>query len=42
YATFKLECLKMKRHLGHFALRAHLYLKAIRVAFAELQALKAA
>ena len=42
YAVFKLECLKMKRHLNHFSLRAHLYLKAIRVAFAELQALKAA
>jgi len=42
YATFKLECLKMKRHLNHFALRAHLYLKALRVAFDELQTLKAA
>jgi hypothetical protein len=42
YATFKLECLKMKRHLNHFALRAHLYLKALRVAFDELQILKAA
>lgn len=42
YATFKLECLKMKRHLSHFTLRAHLYLKAIRVAFDELQVLKAA
>jgi hypothetical protein len=42
YATFKLECLKMKQHLSHFALRAHLYLKAIRVAFNELQVLKAA
>lgn len=42
YATFKLECLKIKRHLNHFALRAHLYLKATRVAFDELQALKAA
>jgi hypothetical protein len=42
YATFKLECLKMKRQLNHFALRAHLYLKAIRVAFEELQTLKAA
>jgi len=42
YATFKLECLKMKQHLSHFALRAHLYLKAIRVAFDELQTLKAA
>ena len=42
YATFKLEVLKMKQHLSHFALRAHLYLKAVRVAFDELQALKAA
>lgn len=42
YATFKLECLKIKRHLNHFALRAHLYLKATRTAFDELQALKAA
>jgi hypothetical protein len=42
YAFFKLECLKIKHHLNHFALRAHLYLKAIRVAFHELQLLKAA
>lgn len=42
YATFKLECLKIKRRLNHFALRAHLYLKATRTAFDELQALKAA
>jgi hypothetical protein len=42
YAFFKLECLSIKRRLNHFALRAHLYLKAIRVAFAELQTLKAA
>jgi len=42
YAFFKLECLSIKRHLNHFALRAHLYLKAIRVAFDELQVLKAA
>ena len=42
YAFFKLEGLKIKRHLNHFALRAHLYLKAIRVAFDELQLLKAA
>ncbi len=42
YAFFKLECLSIKRHLNHFALRAQLYLKAIRVAFDELQILKAA
>jgi len=37
-----LECLSIKRRLNHFALRAHLYLKAIRVAYDELQTLKAA
>jgi len=42
YAVFKLECLSIKRRLNHFALRAPLYLKAIRVAFDELQSLKAA
>ena len=42
YAFFKLECLKIKRHLNHFALRTHLYLKAIRVAYDELQVLKTA
>ena len=42
YAVFKLECLSIKRRLNHFALRAHLYLKAIRVAYDELQVLKAA
>ena len=42
YAVFKLEYLKMKQHLSHFAVRAHLYLKAIRTAFDELQTLKAA
>jgi len=42
FAFFKLECLKIKRKLKHFALRSHLYLKAIRVAYEELQVLKAA
>lgn len=42
YAVFKLERLKMKHNLNHFALRSHLYLKAIRIAFDELQVLKAA
>lgn len=41
-AFFKLECLKIKRPLNLFALRSHWYLKAIRVAFDELQVLKAA
>jgi len=38
YAMFKLECLKTKQHLSHFALRAHLFLKATRIAVDELQA----
>lgn len=42
YAVFKLECLKIKRNLNHFALRSFLYLKATRIAYSELQALKAA
>ncbi len=42
YAVFKLECLKMKHHINHFALRTQLYIKAIRVAFDELQSLKPA
>ncbi|MBL1173281.1 MAG: IS701 family transposase, partial [Chloroflexi bacterium] len=42
FAFFKLECLKIKRKLKHFALRSHLYLKAIRVAYEKLQVLKAA
>jgi hypothetical protein len=42
FAFFKLECLKIKRKLKHFALRSPWYLKAIRMAYEELQALKAA
>ena len=41
YAVFKLERLKIKQKLNHFALRASLYIKATRSAFDELQALKA-
>lgn len=41
-AVFKMECLKIKTKLNHFALRSKLYLKAIRSAFDELQKLKAA
>jgi hypothetical protein len=36
----QLEFLKIKRRLNHFALRAHLYLKATRAALDELQILK--
>ena len=42
YTIFKLEYLKMKPRLNHFAMRSHLYLKTIRVTFDELLTLKAA
>ena len=42
YAAFRLEGLRLKLGMNHFALRAKLYLKAIRRAFDELQLLKAA
>jgi hypothetical protein len=42
YAAFRLEGLSVKHRINHFALRSKLYLKAIRYAFDELQALKAA
>lgn len=42
YAVFKLECLKIKHRLNHFALRSKIYLNALKSAFQELQMLKAA
>ena len=39
YAAARLEGLRSKHRLKHFALRARLYLKAIRSAFEELQML---
>ncbi len=42
YAIFKLECLKIKHHFNHFALRSKIYLKALKSAYDELQVLKAA
>lgn len=42
YAVFKLECLKLKHKTNHFALRAKLFIKATRQAYAELQTLLAA
>ncbi|MDQ1340933.1 MAG: hypothetical protein QG567_2091 [Campylobacterota bacterium] len=41
-AVFKLECLKIKHSLNHFAIRAKLFIKANQVAFTELQRLKGA
>ena len=42
YAAGRLEGLRIKHRLNHFALRSRLYLKAIRYAFDELQKLKTA
>lgn len=41
-AVFKMEKLKMSTRLNHFALKSKLYLKAIKTAFEELQAMKTA
>jgi DDE superfamily endonuclease len=41
YAFFKLEQLKLKHQLNHFALRSKLYLKALQASFAELRRLSA-
>jgi hypothetical protein len=41
YAFFKLELLKLKHQLNHFALRSKLYIKALQASFAELQRLAA-
>ena len=42
YTAFRLEGLRLKHGVKHFALRARLYLQAIRHAFNELKLLKAA
>jgi IS4 transposase len=41
YAFFKLELLKTKHQLNHFALKSKLYIKALQASFAELQRLTA-
>ncbi len=40
YALFKLESLKIKLRVNHFALRSKIYLNALKSAFQELQLLK--
>lgn len=42
YAAFQLECLKLKHHLNHFALRGRIYVKALQQAMSELHLLKTA
>lgn len=37
FAFYKLECLSMKTKLNHFAIKASIYEKAIKVAYEELQ-----
>ena len=39
YACFKLEQLKLKHQINHFALRSKLYMKALLASFQQLQAL---
>jgi hypothetical protein len=41
YAFFKLELLKTKHQINHFALKSKLYIKALQASFAELQRLSA-
>lgn len=42
YAVFKLECLKIKYKINHFALRAKFFIRATQQAYAELQKLRTA
>lgn len=40
-AVARMEALKIRTHLNHFALKAKLYAKAVRTAFGELQVIRA-
>jgi hypothetical protein len=42
YSVFKLECLKLKLKINHFAIRMKLFVKANQMAFKELQAMRGA
>lgn len=42
YAAARLECLSIKQKFNTFALKSELYIKAVRLAFDELQILKSA
>ena len=41
YSFFKLEMLKVKHNLNHFALRAKIYIEALKASFQQLQMLHA-
>ncbi|OGV31940.1 MAG: transposase [Ignavibacteria bacterium RIFOXYD12_FULL_36_8] len=41
YSFFKLECMKIKTKINHFALKRKIYMKALKIAFSELQDIKA-
>lgn len=42
FAVFKLECLKLKHHLNHFAIRGKLLVRANQIAYLELKKLQGA
>ena len=42
YSACRLEWISVTHRMNHFALRTQIYLKAVRLAFNELQLLKAA
>ena len=42
YGFFKLECLRIKYQLNHFALRAKLLIRTTQIAYAELAKIQAA
>lgn len=42
YAVFKLECLKIKHSINHFALRSKIYLNSLRSAYQQLAVLQRA
>jgi hypothetical protein len=42
YTVFKLECLKIKLKVNHFAMRTKLLIKASQLAYTELQILRSA
>ena len=41
YAFVKLEQLKMKKSMNHFAIKARLYMNALKASFQELRAINA-
>ena len=42
YAPFQLKCLESKHKMNNFALRSHIYIRALKQAMSELRLLKSA